>query len=147
MPRRKQRDDTGERAPREKLPDAELEVLACLWQKGNSTARQLREAMTSYRPMTHGSMVTLLKRLEKKGLVSKEKGPVGKAFVYEPTRGPKPTYRRIMRELHDRIFGSSGVAMVTSLFEARPPTQEELEELMRLLDDLRNKRNKKWGQS
>ncbi len=123
------------------LPSAELEILACLWQKGKATARELQETMASYRPMAHGSMVTLLKRLESKGYVSKQKAQTGKAFVYEPTNGPKQTYRRIMKYLHDRIFGGSGVALVTSLFESRPPNQEELDTLQKLLDQLREKRH------
>ena len=119
------------------LPDTELEVLACLWQAGRATAREVREAMRGYRPMTHGAMATILKRLEGKGLLSRRKGPVGKAFVYEPTQCPEPTYRRLMRDLRDRVFGGSGVTMVASLFETQPPTAEELDTLQRLLDELR----------
>ena len=137
--RGKRQDKAAGRPVLEKLPSAELEVLASLWQQGKATAREIREAMQGYRPMTHGSMVSLLKRLEGKNLVSKEKGPVGKAFVYCPTRPPEPTYRRIMRDLYERVFGGSGVAMVASLFESRPPTSEELDALEGLLRELREK--------
>ena len=122
------------------LPDAELEVLACLWQKEEASAREVREAMGKYRPMTHGAMATLLRRLELKGLVAKRKGEVGKAFIYRPTRAPEPMYRKIMRDLRQRVFGGSGVAMVASLFETSVPTDEELSALEGLLDDLRAKR-------
>lgn len=128
--------------PWDNLPNSELEVVACLWNKKCATARDLREAMDGYRPMTHGAMVTLLKRLEEKGLVRKEKGAVGKAFVYEATRGPERVHRRIMRDLHERIFGGSGVAMVASLFETRPPTPDELDDIQRLLDDMRARRKR-----
>ena len=124
------------------LPDAELEVLACLWQKEEASAREVREAMGKYRPMTHGAMVTLLKRLESKGLVAKRKGDIGKAFIYRPTRGPEPMYRKIMRDLRQRVFGGSGVAMVASLFETATPTDEELSALEGLLDELRSKRKR-----
>ncbi len=123
----------------ERLPDAELEVLACLWQMGQATAREVREGMADYRPMAHASAVTLLGRLEAKGLVRREKGLVGKAFVYRPTRRPAATYRRILKDLVERIFGGSGVQLVTSLFETRPPTRDELEQLQQLLDRLRHK--------
>lgn len=129
------------RPPRE-LPDAELEVLACLWQKDEASAREVREAMEGYRPMTHGAMVTLLKRLESKGLVAKRKGSVGKAFLYRPTRPPEPMYRKIMRDLRQRVFGGSGVTMVASLFETAPPNEEELAALEKLLGDLRRKRGR-----
>lgn len=132
--------------PRE-IPDAELEVLACLWQKREASAREVREAMTRYRPMSHGAMVTLLKRLEAKGLVANRKGPVGKAFLYRPTRGPEPMYRKIMRDLRERIFGGSGAAMVASLFETAPPSDEELVALEKLLEELRGKRAPSGGRS
>jgi BlaI family penicillinase repressor len=122
-----------------RLPDAELEVMACLWQLREATARQLREAMMDYRPMAHTSMVTLLGRLEAKGLVKRDKGPVGKAFVYAPLRRPGKTYRRVVGDVLQRIFGGNGPALVASLFETKPPTPAELIELQQLLDRLRQK--------
>lgn len=139
MPKGKSRVQDKAQTASEGLPAAELEVLACLWQKRRATARELRETMEDYRPMTHGAIATLLRRLENKGLVSKSRGPVGKAFVYRSTRAPGPTYRRIMRDLCQRIFGGSGVTMVASLLETGRPTLEELDELQRLLDDLRGR--------
>lgn len=125
----------------ERLPDAELEVMACLWQLREATARQLREAMTGYRPMAHTSMVTLLGRLEAKGLVKRAKGPVGKAFVYTPLRRPDKTYRRVVGDVLQRIFGGNGPALVASLFDTKPPTPAELTQLQQLLDRLREKNN------
>ena len=127
----------------EQLPDSELEVLACLWRLDKATVRELREAMTDYRPMTHGAMATLLKRLEAKGLVLKRKAAVGKAFIYRAARRPEPTYRAIMKNLHRRIFGGSGLAMVASLIESAPPTDDELDALEVLLDDLKKERSTK----
>ena len=122
------------------LPHAELEVMACIWQRGESTAREVREVMSTYRPMTHGSMVTLLKRLEAKGWLAREKAPVGKAFIYHATRRPEPTHRRILTDLVRRIFGGNGVALISTLLDSKPPTMEELDRLQKLFDDLREKR-------
>ena len=124
----------------EKLPpDAELDVLACLWQRGAATAREVREMLDSYRPMAHGSAVTLLNRLLTRGLVAREKAPVGKAFVYKPTEAARPTRRRILRRIAERIFGGNGVEMVSTLLDATPPTSEELDRLQSLLDELRKR--------
>ncbi len=119
------------------LPDAELEVLACLWKHGQLTARDIRERMEGYRPMTHAAVSTLLKRLHDKGLVAREKGPVGKAFLFRATTGPRKTYRRIVDDLIERIFSGSGTALMTTLLEARPPSANELAELQQLLDEYR----------
>ena len=125
------------------MPDAELEVLACLWRQGEATARQVREMMAEYRPMAHGSMVTLLRRLEARGWVTREKGPVGKAFVYRPTRKPGPTYRKLLGVLAHRIFGGNKVAMVANLLESKPPSQDELLRLRELLDELQARAGKR----
>ena len=112
--------------------------MACLWQDGPATARDIRETMADYRPMTHGSMVTLLKRLEAKQWVAREKGPVGKAFVYRAVRRPGPTHRRILGNLVRRIFGGR-VALISTLLDSQPPTANELDELERLFQELRAK--------
>jgi len=119
------------------LPDAELDLMACLWRLGHATAADLREALHPKRPLAHASLCTLLKRLEAKGLAAREKGPVGKAFVYRPSVKPAGTRRRLLTELLDRVFGGSGVALVASLLESRPPTEAEIDELRRLLENLR----------
>ncbi len=127
------------------LPDAELDVISCLWQQGECTARDIREAMEGYRPMTHGSMVTLLKRLESKGWVTRRKGDVGKAFVYRATRRPEPTQRRLVRDMLRRVFGGSGVQLVSTLLDSAPPTEEELDKLQDMFDDLRARRERDEG--
>jgi BlaI family transcriptional regulator, penicillinase repressor len=126
--------------PHTRLPDAELDVLAELHRRNAATARELREALSGYRPMAHGSVVTLLSRLEKKGLVTRRKGPVGKAFIFEPSRRHSATFRPVLRKLLQRVFGGDSVALVASLFETKPPTPRELQALQRLVADLRAKR-------
>jgi len=119
------------------LPDAELEVLASLWRKGEATARDVREELKAFRPLTHSAVSTLLTRLQEKGLVTRRKGPVGKAFLFRAADRPKRTRRRLVGDLVERVFGGDALAVVSSLFETRPPSAEELDRLQLLLDQLR----------
>jgi predicted transcriptional regulator len=133
-PRKPSKPDVAAAAGSE-LPAAELDVLSFLWRRGPATAGEIRDGIASFRPMAHGSVVTLLKRLEEKKLVA----PVdkrGKAFVYEATRTPEPTYRRLVGDLLERVFGGNAVSLVSSLFAGRPPTGEELIQLRKLLNEL-----------
>ena len=84
-------------------------------------------------------MCTLLKRLQAKGLITRKKAPVGKAFDYSPTGSAGPTCRRILHDIAQRIFGGNGVEMVSALYDMAPPTPKELDRLQKLLDDLRAK--------
>lgn len=123
----------------QQIPDAELEVLAVLWKRGQLSAREIREAMENYRPMTHAAVSTLLKRLGEKGLVKREKGQVGKAFLFQAAIPPRSTHRRIVKDLMQRVFADNGLALVSALFDTHPPSMDELDELQELLDKLRDK--------
>jgi BlaI family transcriptional regulator, penicillinase repressor len=123
-----------------KLPDAEMEVLTCLHRRGEATAREIREELLSQRPLAHGSVLTLLGRLERKGLVGRRKGPVGKAFIYAPTRQASATVRPLLKRVLNRVFDGNPVSMVASLFETRPPTPREIDELQRLVSDWKKRK-------
>lgn len=122
------------------LPDAELDVLAALWHAGEATARDLRTALDRVRPMTHPAMVTLLRRLESKGLVATTGRKVGKAFVFRATGKPSRTIRDHLDQLVTRLFGGDRVSLVNSLFEGRRPSADQIDELEALLEDLKRRR-------
>lgn len=118
------------------LPPAELDVMSCLW-RGPTTAADIRTALADTRPLSHSSVCTLLGRLEAKGLVERERGPVGKAFVYRPTLPAAGPRRTLLAGLLERLFAGNRVALVASLLETAPPTPSELAELSALLEELK----------
>lgn len=113
-----------------------MEVLAVLHVRGEVDAREIREALEAYRPMSHASVLTLLGRLEAKELVTRRKGPVGKAFVYAAAKSPRPMYRSLVRRIVRRIFANDPARLVASLFDAKPPTRDELRQIRELVEDL-----------
>ena len=94
-------------AGQKSVPAAELEVVAFLRKLGPVTAREVRESLHSYRPMTHGSVMNLLKRLQAKGLVTRKKGPVGKAFVCQSTQAVHSVVHTTLGRLVNRIFAGT----------------------------------------
>ncbi len=125
------------------LPKAELDVLACLWREGPATARRVREMMDRYRPMAHGSVVTLLVRLENRGMVVHEKGPVGKAFVFRPARKPEAMYRALVKEMLQRIFGGCPSTMLETMLAVQAPTADQLTAMKRAINEQRPTKGKK----
>jgi BlaI family penicillinase repressor len=117
------------------LPDAELDVLSCLWKHGELTARAVRERLTTSRPMTHSAVSTLLTRLLEKGMVIRKKQ--GRSFVYRAVKKAQRAGRRVVSDTLNRVFGGNPAAVVSSLFETRPPTADELDQLQNLVDRLR----------
>jgi predicted transcriptional regulator len=93
--------------------------------------------------MAHGSVLTLLGRLEQRGCVTRRKGPTGKAFVYTACSTPTSAVRPVLTRLVTRVFAGRPVDLVASLFETRPPSPHELQEIERLVRDLKRKRRRK----
>jgi len=126
-----------------RIPDAEADVLSAVFDAGEATARAVREALARRRPMAHGTVVTLLRRLEARGLLKRRKGEEGKAFIYRPTGGHSRTFGPAVSALAQRVFGGSPAALVASLFETRPPSSQEIDELEMLVDRLKRERGSK----
>lgn len=124
----------SDKTPVEELPESELEVLAALWNGGPQTAAELRSALEHFRPMAHGSVLTLLKRLAEKGLVKRRKSSQGKAYLYEARVDRNIGHRRLMRRVTERIFGGNLATVVASLLSSRNPTPEELAEIRRMIE-------------
>ncbi len=126
-----------------RIPDAEADVLGFLYRAGEATAREVRDALARQRPMAHGTTLTLLSRLEARGLVRRRKGNVGKAFLFSPARDHGSTFGAQASRLVSRAFGGKPVALIASLFETRRPTDAELDEIEALLDA--HRRGKRSG--
>ncbi|MEQ9071195.1 MAG: BlaI/MecI/CopY family transcriptional regulator, partial [Gimesia chilikensis] len=84
---------------KEKIPDAERDVLVCLNQLGEATVKEISQALEPVRKMEPSSVMTLLKRLEARKLVTKRKGDKGKAFLFRATRESVRAYRHLLNDL------------------------------------------------
>ncbi|MGE0040455.1 MAG: BlaI/MecI/CopY family transcriptional regulator [Vicinamibacterales bacterium] len=119
------------------LPPGEQELLAVLYDLGEGTAREVRERLPADRVLAHATVVTLLNRLEARGLVVRRKADTGKAFVYRPTRDRGGAFAPLVGGLAGRLFKGSPAALVAALFETRTPDPAELEELEALVSQWR----------
>ena len=121
-----------------KTPDAERDVLACLVQLEQATVKELRDALAKVRPMQAPSVLTLLNRLEARKLVTKRKADHGKALIFRPTKASARAWTGMMKNFFHQAFGGDTMAFMTSFFETRKPNASEIEQLQKLLDELRS---------
>ena len=127
------------------LPEAEQDVLAALYERAPATAREIREALVPRRPLAHASVVTLLGRLERRGLVTRRKAEEGKAFVYTPTRDRTGAVAPLLSGLVSRLFKGHSPALVATLLESTPPNARDLDELQSLIDTWRQRTESEPG--
>lgn len=112
---------------------AELEILRVLWRLGPSTVREVQEALE------HGpAYTTVLKFLQimtDKALVTRDES--GRAHVYEAAVSETATQQRLLSELVDRAFDGSAARLVMQALSSTPASPEEIEEIRRLLDQMK----------
>jgi predicted transcriptional regulator len=92
-------------AAREIPPPLELLCLRSLWSLDEASVKDVQQAVSASRTLAYTTVMTLLERLARKGLVSRRK--VGRAFLYAP-QSPRDVLRRLaLKEFLDTYFEGS----------------------------------------
>ena len=98
---------------REIPPPLELECLKVLWDLGEGTVRDVRQAMMESRGLAYTTVLTLLDRLEKRGSVTRRKH--GRYFIYVPKLTREAMQQHAVKEVVDGFFAGSREALGTYL--------------------------------
>jgi len=117
------------------ISDAEAKVLHALVSMGEGTTREIHEAIAASEDWAQPTVITFLRRLEAKGLVSHRKVKGQRAFVYRPNKRGLGAGREQIRNLVDRVFGGNPVPLVSMFVEEEPLTREQITALRQLLDE------------
>lgn len=65
-------------------PPLELACLTILWNQGEAAVGEVQEALQPTRPLAYTTVMTVLERLARKGMVTRRK--LGRSFRYAPAR-------------------------------------------------------------
>ena len=117
------------------LTELQLEIMNVLWQRGEATVGDVRNALRPDRDLAHTTVATLLSRLEKKGAVRHR--TEGRQYVYAPAVEAARVQRSVMSdlsELLDRLFGGDVTHAVSHLLAESDVNAEELARVRELID-------------
>ena len=117
-----------------KITQAEAQVLQALVEQGEATTKAVHQTLVGVTDWAHPTVVTFLRRLEAKGLVTHRRKKGERAFHYSPTRRGKSAGKYQLKELIDRVFGGDALPLVSTLLEEKALKPEQIAELRRLLD-------------
>ena len=90
---------------RDMPPPLELECLKALWGIGEGTVRDVRHVMVGNRNLAYTTVMTVLDRLARRGLITRAK--TGRAFIYAPAVSRDKLRRLALQEFLDSYFESS----------------------------------------
>ena len=114
--------------------EAELAILAVLWDAGPSTVREVHETFRRRRKASTGSttVLKLMQIMAHKGLLERDESR--RSHVYAPTCTRDTTRKGIVGELIERAFSGSTSQLVLSALSAKRATAEDLAAIREFLD-------------
>ena len=112
--------------------EVELEFMQVLWAAGEATTEDVLDALRKQgRDLSDGSVRKVLSILIAKGHVTRRRE--GRGHVYQAAVPKAKAHKRMVRDLLSRAFGGSAALMVAALLDAEALSDEELEEIKRLV--------------
>ena len=127
--------------PYAELGRRERQIMDVLFRMREATAVDVRNALSD--APSYSAVRGMLRLLEDKGYVTHDwKGP---RYVYCPTSSSDQLQRSAVRHMLETFFNNSMESAVAAMLGTaeRPPTNEELDRLERVIAEARDKRRRR----
>jgi predicted transcriptional regulator len=111
----------------------ELAIMKVVWKLGDASVREVYETLRKERPVAYTTVMSMMGTLEGKGYLKKRAD--GRAFRYRPARPEQRVISGMVREFVDRVFDGASRPLLAHQVSERRLTDEEREELRRLIDE------------
>jgi BlaI family transcriptional regulator, penicillinase repressor len=95
------------------LAPLELDCMNTLWPMGEGTVRQIRDQLAGRRPRAYTTIMTIMDRLARKGVVERRK--FGRAYIYRPNLSAEEARSQALGQVVENFFGGSREALLRQL--------------------------------
>ena len=95
------------------LAPLELDCMNTLWPLGEGTVRDIRDRLAAHRPRAYTTIMTIMDRLARKGIVERRKA--GRAYIYRPHLTAQEARAQALGQLIDGFFSGSKEALLAQL--------------------------------
>ncbi len=120
-----------------KPTESEIEILQVLWEKDAATVREVHEVLSVYKDSGYTTTLKLLQIMHEKGLVTRDDS--SKTHIYKANVDKEKTQQQMLGKMVDALFGGSASQLVMQALGSSQPSQQELEEIQAMLNNLKQK--------
>ena len=106
------------------LTDAEQRIMKVLWSRGESSVREVTQAVSAGHPVAYTTVLTLLRILSDKGYVRARQE--GRGFLYTPLVSRSEARSQALRKLVSQLFEGSPTALAQHLIRTESLSAEEV---------------------
>lgn len=115
------------------LGELQLAVLNVLWTCGQATVREVLGALPGDRKPAYTTVLTVLRNLERRGLVAHEQPAGMRMFLYRPLISSHDTRGDILQDVLNRLFAGSPTLLIKHLLQTEGFTLVELHDIQRVI--------------
>lgn len=126
--------------PDPQLTPLQLAVMRALWARGEATATEVQGDLALERKLAPTTVATLLRRLEKRGLVAHSS--VGRQFVYRAVVAEDEATGAMVDELKQRLFEGDAAQLVHHLIARGELEAGDLARVRALIDAAESSRGR-----
>jgi predicted transcriptional regulator len=123
------------------LTDAQREIMEIVWEKGEVTVSEVRDALARHRELARNTVQTMIVRLEEKGWLRHRED--GRTFIYSANRPRAKSLGAKVAQMVDRLFSGSPEEMVTALIEYRGLSADEADRIRSMIDEAETRQKRK----
>lgn len=116
---------------KEKLFDSEAKVMEIIWENNPISAKEISLIAAETIGWNKNTTYTVIKKLEAKGFI-RRRDP---GFICTPLISQNQMQKVEAASLVKKVFGGSRRALFSALLEDEPLTEEEIDELRKLIDN------------
>jgi predicted transcriptional regulator len=121
--------------PIDALGELQQAVMEAVWELEEATVQQVRARLGRRRPLAYTTVLSVMQKLEKAGLLRHRSE--GRTYIYRPARTRAAAGMHSLRKFTERVFRSDPVLLFQHLLEDESLTEEDLTELRKLIDQRR----------
>lgn len=117
-----------------RLGETEMEVLHHVWDLQQATVAEVHDRISHERKVAYTTVMTVMKKLARKGFLSVDES--SQSYLYSAARRPDEVRGSLVDDLVEKVFRGSPAALVHALVRQESLTDEERDEIKRLVDGL-----------
>jgi BlaI family penicillinase repressor len=117
--------------------EVEMQILRILWELGPSPVREIHRRLEAAKGTSYSTTVKMLAVMLDKKLVTRDED--AQPHVYKAALTRDVAGKRLLRDLIEKVYDGSAHSLVLQALSTQRATQEERDEIRRLLDKMEGK--------
>lgn len=122
--------------PVQPLGSLELDVMKAVWDRGDVSVAEVLDALRSFRPLHHNTVMTVMNRLTRKGLLERYARD-GRTHGYRPLLSRDAVSEQYIALVTKEFFGGSVARTIAAFLGMKEGSSRGSRNLRKLVDELR----------